>query len=171
MKKMLTAALFAATLSATGNAQADTTTFTRTGEPAPEFTCRTIEGKTIDINKLHGKVIWINFFATWCPPCNQELPVLQKEIWDKYKNRTDFVLVIIGREHTDKQLEEYVDKKHFTMPFAPDPSRKIFSLYASQNIPRNVIIGRDGKIVFQSTGYTPEDFKTAEDAAATALGD
>ena len=88
MKRILTAALFAATLSAAGNAQADTTTFTKTGQMAPAFVCTTINGKTIDINKLHGKVIWLNFFATWCPPCNQELPVLQKDVWDKYKNKS-----------------------------------------------------------------------------------
>jgi len=170
MKRILTAALFAATLSAAGNAQADTTTFTKTGQMAPAFVCTTINGKTIDINKLHGKVIWLNFFATWCPPCNQELPVLQKDVWDKYKNNSDFVLVILGREHTDKELKAYVEKKHFTMPFAPDQSRKIFGLYASQNIPRNVIIGKDGKIVFQSTGYTAEDFRKAEETAAAALG-
>ncbi len=169
MKRLLTAALFAATLSATGKAQADTTTFTKTGQKAPSFICTTIKGKTIDINKLHGKVVWINFFATWCPPCNKELPVLQKEVWDKYKNNPEFVLVILGREHTEKELKDYVARKHFTMPFAPDPSRKIFGLYASQNIPRNVIIGKDGTIIFQSTGYTPEDFRKAEDTAAEAL--
>jgi peroxiredoxin len=169
MKGIIATFLLATTLSSAGIAQADTTTFTRTGEIAPAFTCRTIDGKTIDINKLHGKVIWINFFATWCPPCNEELPVLQKEVWERYRNNPDFVLVILGREHSEKQLKDYVARKHFKMPFAPDPERKIFSLYASQNIPRNIIIGKDGRITFQSTGYTPEDFKKAEDAASAAL--
>jgi thioredoxin-related protein len=55
------------------------------------------------------------------------------------------------------------------MPFAPDPKRAIFNLYATQSIPRNVIIGKDGKIIFQSTGYTPEEFKKVESLLAEKL--
>jgi peroxiredoxin len=149
--------------------QTDTATFTKTGDPAPTFTCKTIDGKTIDISKLHGKVIMINFFATWCPPCNQELPVLQKEIWDKYRDNPDFVLIILGREHSEQEVKDFVARKKFTMLFAPDPKRAIFKLYARQNIPRNVIIGKDGKILFQSIGYTEEEFKKVENALASAL--
>jgi peroxiredoxin len=151
------------------NAQPDTTTYTKTGDKAPVFSCRTIDGKDIDISKLQGKIIMINFFATWCPPCNKELPVLQKNIWDKYKNNSDFVLIILGREHTEKEVKDFVTAKKFTMPFAPDPKREIFKLYASQTIPRNVIIGRDGKIVFQSIGYTPEEFSKIEKLLADLL--
>jgi peroxiredoxin len=149
--------------------QKDTTTFTRVGDKAPVFSCKTIDGKTIDISKLQGKIIMVNFFATWCGPCNTELPVLQKNIWDKYKNNPDFVLIILGREHNEKEVKEFVAKKNFTMPFAPDPGRAIFKLYASQSIPRNVIIGKDGKIVYQSIGYTEEEFRKAETLLAEKL--
>lgn len=142
--------------------QKDTTTFTKVGDKAPLFTCKTIDGKTLDISKLQGKIVMINFFATWCGPCNLELPVLQKNIWDKYKSNPAFVLIILGREHTEKEVKDFVAQKKFTMPFAPDPGRMIFKLYASQSIPRNVIIGKDGKIIFQSIGYTEEEFKKME---------
>ena len=138
--------------------QTDTTTYIKTGDKTPIFTCQTIDGKTLDINKLQGKIIMINFFATWCGPCNLELPVLQKNIWEKYKNNPDFVLIILGREHNEQEVAEFVKAKKFTMPFAPDPDREIFKLFASQNIPRNVIIGKDGKVIFQSTGYSAEEF-------------
>ena len=104
----------------------------------------------------------LNFFATWCGPCNSELPVMQNNIWDKYKDRPDFILVILGREHNEQEVRDFVENKHFTMPFAPDPNREIFKLYATQNIPRNVVIGKDGRILFQSMGYTEEEFKKLE---------
>jgi peroxiredoxin len=150
-------------------AQSDTATLTKTGDKAPAFTCRTIDGKTIDISKLQGKVVMINFFATWCGPCNLELPVVQKNIWYKYRDNLNFVLIIIGREHSEKEVSDFVAAKHFTMPFAPDPKREIFKLYATQNIPRNVIIGRDGRIVYQGSGYSEEEFTRLENILAREL--
>lgn len=158
---------FAAVLFAT--AQPDTTTITKVGDKAPVFTCKTIDGKTIDISKLQGKIIMINFFATWCGPCLQELPVLQKNIWDKYMGNDNFQLIILGRQHNEAEVRKFVDSRKFTMPFAPDPERKIYSLYATQFIPRNVIIGKDGRIIFQSMGYTPEEFKKIEVLLAEQL--
>jgi peroxiredoxin len=150
-------------------AQSDTTTLTRIGDKAPVFTCKTITGKTVDISKLRGKIVMINFFATWCGPCNLELPVLQKNIWDKYKNNPGFELIILGREHNEKEVSDFVKSKNLTMPFAPDPNREIYKLYATQFIPRNVIIGKDGNIIFQSNGYTPEEFKKIESFLAEKL--
>jgi peroxiredoxin len=150
-------------------AQTDQTTLVKVGSKAPSFVCTTIDGKTLDISGLQGKIIMINFFATWCGPCNTELPVLQKQIWEKYRNRSDFALIILGREHTKEEVKAFVEAKKFTMPFAPDPDRKIFSLYATQNIPRNIIIGKDGNILFQSTGYDEQEFKKLESLLAQEL--
>ncbi len=150
-------------------AQADTTTLTRIGDKAPVFTCTTIDGRLIDIGKLQGKIVMINFFATWCGPCNLELPVLQKNIWDKYKANDNFELIILGRQHNETEVRNFVKSKKFTMPFAPDPNREVFGLYATQFIPRNVIIGKDGRIIFQSIGYTPEEFKKIEDLLVEKL--
>jgi peroxiredoxin len=169
MKKLFLSFITTITAIMILNAQTDTTTFTKIGDKAPLFTCKTIDGKIIDIGKLKGKIIMINFFATWCPPCNLELPVLQNNIWEKYKNNPDFVLLILGREHTEKEVIDFVKSKNFIMPFAPDPGRAIFKLYASQSIPRNVIIGKDGKIIFQSMGYTEEEFKKIESFLAERL--
>jgi peroxiredoxin len=162
MKKELLSLLvgFAAIMVAA--AQTDNTSLTRIGEMAPVFTCKTIDGKPIDISKLRGKIVMINFFATWCGPCNLELPVLQKNIWNKYKDNPNFALIIIGREHNEQEIRDFVTRKNFAMPFAPDPDREIFKLYATQNIPRNIIIGKDGRIIFQNFGYSAEEFKKIE---------
>jgi peroxiredoxin len=169
MKKILFTIFSSFVLINISYGQADTTTLTKIGSIAPAFTCRTIEGKTIDISSLKGSVVMINFFATWCSPCNLELPVLQKKIWEKYKHTKGFELVIIGREHSEEEVRKFVAAKKLTMPFAPDPGRKIYSLYATQTIPRNVIIGKDGKIIYQSSGYTQEEFRKIEELLAGIL--
>jgi peroxiredoxin len=169
MKKVIFSVLISIALVMIVDAQTDTTTLTRTGDKAPLFSCKTIDGKTFDLSKSQGKIILVNFFATWCGPCNSELPVLQKNIWDKYKNNSNFALIILGREHNEKEVADFVKSKNFTMPFAPDPKREIYKMYATQFIPRNVIIGKDGKIIFQSKGYTEEEFKTIEGILAENL--
>lgn len=91
-------------------------------------------------------------------PCRQELPHLQKEVYDKYKNDENFVLLIFGREHDWKTVNKFKAEQKFTMPFYPDIERKIFSLYAKQNIPRNFIIDKEGKVAVSSTGFTEKEF-------------
>jgi peroxiredoxin len=151
------------------DAQTDTTTLLNIGDMAPSFKCKTLDGKTFDLSKLKGKVIMVNFFGTWCPPCNQELPVLQSEIWDKYRNNPSFVLLILGREHSEKDVADFVKLRNFTMPFAADPDRGIYKLFATQYIPRNIIIDGDGRIIYQNRGYTREEFDEIKKLIAEKL--
>jgi peroxiredoxin len=169
MKKSISAVLVFLALCLMSFGQSDTTTLTKVGDMAPSFKCKTIDGKSLDISKLKGKVIMVNFFATWCPPCNLELPVLQKKVWDKYRNNPDFILIILGREHSESEVRDFVTKKKFTMHFAADPKREIFRLYATQNIPRNVLIGKDGRILYQATGFSEEEFSKIEEIIADKL--
>ncbi|MDZ7739764.1 MAG: TlpA disulfide reductase family protein [Bacteroidales bacterium] len=152
------------------SAQDGESTLTKVGQVAPAFTCTTIDGTVIDSEELKGKVIWINFFATWCPPCKKELPVLEKNVMDKYRDDPGFVLVVLGREHSMEEMKEYAESTGLDLPFAPDKEREIFSKYASQSIPRNVIIGRDGKIAVQSIGYTESEFAKLEEKLAELIG-
>lgn len=87
----------------------------------------------------------------------------------KYSDNPDFVLVVLGREHTMDEMKEYASNTGLKLPFAPDEGRKIFSLYAAQSIPRNVIIGRDGKIAIQTIGYTESEFRKLENQVAGLL--
>jgi peroxiredoxin len=169
MKRSLISAVFILVLISMASSQIDNTTLTKIGDKAPAFSCTMIDGQPFDLIKMKGRIVLINFFATWCGPCNSELPVLQKNIWEKYKNNKSFSLIILGREHNAKEVSDFVKTKGFTMPFAPDPERGIFKLYATQSIPRNVIVGKDGKIIFQSIGYTEAEFKKIEDFLAKEL--
>lgn len=169
MKRILLSIAALMIISSGLKAQDGESTLTRVGQEAPAFKCTTVDGKVIDTKELKGKVIWINFFATWCPPCKRELPVLEKNVMEKYRDNPDFVLVVLGREHTMDEMEEYANNTGLKLPFAPDEGRKIFSMYASQSIPRNVIIGRDGRIAIQTIGYTEAEFTKLEDQVADLL--
>jgi len=147
----------------------DEFTLVKTGEKAPDFTFETAPGKTVKLSDLKGKVVWINFFATWCGPCRKELPHLQEEVYDKYKDNGDFVLIILGREHSWEEVNKFKTEQGFSMPFSPDPGRAVFSLYAKQNIPRNFIIDKDGKIAFSSTGFEPKEFSKIKEKVVSLL--
>jgi peroxiredoxin len=168
MKKIILPLIFSLAMPLWAIAQ-DDATINKTGDKAPVFSCTTLDGKKFDLANTSGKIVMINFFATWCGPCNEELPVLQKDIWDKYKDNPDFVLLVIGRQHTDEEIKEFATKKGLSLPFAADPKKEIYSLYAKQMIPRNIIIGRDGKIVLQEIGFFPDDFKKITDLLAKEL--
>ena len=137
----------------------DEFTLVKVGETAPDFTFATENGQTKKLSELKGKVVWINFFAIWCGPCRQELPHLQNEVYDKLKSKKNFELIILGREHSWAEINKFKTGNKYNMPFYPDTGRKVFSLYAKQNIPRNFVIGKDGKVAVSSSGFNEKEFK------------
>ena len=147
----------------------DQFTLAKEGQPAPDFSFEMNDGKTQKLSDLKGKVVWITFFATWCGPCRKELPHLQKDVYEKFGNRNDFELLVIGREHTWEEINKFKAEQNFNLPFYPDPKREIFSNYATQNIPRNFIIDKTGKIVVSSVGFTEEEFQKYIEKKASLL--
>ncbi|SRR6056297_3458657 len=146
----------------------DSSTLTKLGQEVPQFTFTTTEGEEINVSDLKGNVVLINFFATWCGPCMKELPRVEDEIWNPHKEK-DFYVVSIGREHTMEEMQAFESKKGFTFPIAPDPDRSIYKKFASQNIPRNVLLDRDGKIIYQCHGFTEEEFQQLKDKINDAI--
>ena len=137
----------------------DENTFVKEGQQAPDFSINLENGETKSLSDLKEKVVWINFFATWCPPCRKELPHLQEAVYDEFKNRDDFEVLVIGREHSWEEINKFIADNNYVLPFYPDPKREIFSKYAKQTIPRNFVIDKDGKIAVASIGYNEEDFE------------
>lgn len=153
----------------TGNIFAqDEFTLVKEGDTAPGFVIKTLDGETQTLSELKGKVVWLNFFATWCPPCRKELPHLQK-VYNKLKDNENFEVFVIGREHDAAELKKFEEEQHFTFPFVPDPDRVIFSKYANQNIPRNFIIDKNGKIAVASIGYKEAEFEKIVDKVEKLL--
>ena len=141
----------------------------KVGEMMPSFSIVSDNGTKINSAELKGKVVLINFFATWCPPCQKELASVQQTLWPKYKDNNKFVMLVIGREHSDKELATYNEKKGFTFPLYPDKSRAIFGAFAKSLIPRSYLIGKDGKVMYAGKGYTDKEFAELLEKIETAL--
>lgn len=141
------------------SAQNTEDTLVKNGDEVPAFTLNSEKYGTVNSKDLKGKVVLISIFATWCGPCQKELAEVQSTLWPKYKDNKDFVLLVVGREHTDVQLEKYNEKKGFTFPLYPDPKREVTSKFAKQYIPRAFLVDKEGKIIYNSVGFTEEEFQ------------
>jgi len=139
--------------------QVDTTaTLTKVGDVAPTFTFNLDKNKTANLADYKGKIVVLDFWATWCPPCRAELPRIQKEIWEKYKNNPKFALIALDREENWNKTLPFKEQNHYTFLMTPDLKRNAYDLYAKQYIPRLVVVGEDGRIIYQSIGYIEKDF-------------
>ena len=131
----------------------------KVGDAMPKFELNSSVYGDVKPADLKGKVVLVSLFATWCGPCQKELADVQSTLWPKYKDNKDFVMLVIGREHTDEDLQKYNERKKFTFPLYPDPKREVFSLFAEKSIPRAYLFGKDGKLIYSSIGYTAEEFQ------------
>jgi peroxiredoxin len=129
------------------------------GDLAPPFEVTTLDGAAFSLGEQRGRVVLVNFFATWCPPCREELPHLEREVWKRFSDER-FALIVVGREEGDEVLQPFVDQHGYTFPVAGDPDRSVYSKYASRYIPRNIVIGPDGTVLFQSQGFERDEFET-----------
>lgn len=139
------------------------------GDSMPKFELKSSVYGDVKPADLKGKVVLVSLFATWCGPCQKELADVQSTLWPKYKDNKDFVMLVIGREHTDEDLQKYNERKKFTFPLYPDPKREVFSLFAEKSIPRAYLFGKDGKLLYSSIGYTAEEFQQLMKTIESAL--
>jgi len=135
------------------------------GQPAPDFTLATTDGKTFKLSENRGKVVMIQFTASWCGVCRKEMPHIEKEIWQPLKEKA-FILIGVDRDEPINSVIEFARKMKITYPLAPDPDAGVFSLYAKKEagITRNVIIDQEGKIVFLTRLYEETEFNAMKEA-------
>ena len=141
----------------------------KVGDALPKFELNSTVYGNIKPADLKGKVVLVSLFATWCGPCQKELAEVQSTLWPKYKDNKNFVMLVIGREHTDEDLQKYNERKKFTFPLYPDPKREVFSLFAEKSIPRAYLFDKSGKLIYSSVGYTEEEFKKLMETIESAL--
>lgn len=146
------------------------TTLVRTSDEAPDFTVEMMDGSQVQLSSLRGKVVLVNFWATWCPPCRAELKRVQKEIVDRFAGR-DFAFIAISRGEQRATVEKFLSEKGYVFPAGIDPDESIFKRFATQSIPRNFLIDRDGRIAFIGVGYDDKEFSKLVEHIEKTLND
>lgn len=135
----------------------EATTLVHAGEEAPDFTVGMFDGSTVTLSELRGKVVLLNFWATWCPPCREELTHVQSEIIDRFAGR-DFLFLPVSRGESRQAVASFRQKTGYDFPMGLDSTRSVYDRYASNYIPRNFLIDAEGKVVTATIGFEPEEF-------------
>ena len=133
-------------------------TLVKAGMEAPDFSVELFDGGTLTLSELKGKVVWLNFWATWCPPCRAELKRVQTDIVDHFAGQ-EFLFLPISRQDTREQVAAFREQNGYTFTMGLDPDRAIYDRFASNYIPRNFLIDQQGRVVMTSVGYEPEEFE------------
>ena len=133
----------------------------KVGDMAPDFTITSIDGKEYSLSALKGKVVMLQFTASWCRVCREEMPFIERDIWQKHKDNPDFVLLALDRDEPAERVVQFVETIGITYPIAPDVNSLVFTKYANAEagVTRNVLIDRNGKIVYLTRLYEEPKFK------------
>jgi peroxiredoxin len=143
----------------------------KTGDIAPDFEIQYEDGTKTKLSSLRGKVVMIQFTASWCSVCIREMPHIESDIWQKYKDRNDFVLVGVAYKEDFDKIHTLVSKTKVTYPIVPDKSGESFHKYASKDagVTRNIIVDRTGKIIFQTRLFDQKEFEAMKKIIANEL--
>jgi peroxiredoxin len=160
MKKLIILSALILSISTFGQSKDDRAYLVKVGDQAPVFTMKMTNGKTVKLSDLKGKVVMLQFTASWCSVCRKEMPFIERDIWQKHKGNKDFVLLAVDRDEPLKTVIKFAKDIPVTYPFGLDPHADIFALYAAREagITRNVIIDKKGKIVFLTRLYDVAEF-------------
>lgn len=141
------------------------------GEQVPDFKMTTIDGKTVRMADLKGKVVMLQFTASWCSVCRKEMPHIESDIWKKYKDHPNFALYGIDLDEPKETVEKFAKQIPVTYPLALDPKGEIFYTFAEKNagVTRNVIVDKTGKIVYMTRLYKEEEFEEMKKVIALLL--
>src|SRR5699024_829648 len=116
------------------------------GEEAPDFELETLDGETTKLSDLKGKKVILNFWATWCPPCQKEMPEMQ-EFYEKHHDEIEMLAVnLTGSESKVSDVEDYIDEHEYTCPVLLDKDLTIRDEYMALVVPTTYFIGTDGVV-------------------------
>ncbi|MEJ2430050.1 MAG: TlpA disulfide reductase family protein [Deltaproteobacteria bacterium] len=136
------------------------------GFKVPNFTFPDLNGKEVSLSDQRGKVLLVNVWATWCPPCRREMPSMQR-LYKKFKGKNFEILAVSIDSEGRKAVEPFMRKMNLTFPALLDPGETIRSLYGITGVPESFIIDQQGILVEKIIGpinwATPEVFQFIQD--------
>ena len=132
----------------------------KVGDMAPDFMISTTSGEAVKLSDLRGKIVMLQFTASWCVVCREEMPFIERDIWQKHRNNPKFRLFGIDRDEPLDKVQEFAKQTGVTYPLALDPGGDFFALFADRKagITRNIIIDPNGRIVMLTRLYNKEEF-------------
>ena len=131
------------------------------GGPAPAFTLATLTGQSGTLSQYKGQVVMVNFWATWCGPCQQEMPLLD-QMYKKYKP-AGFTLIGVNVDKEANPVKDLLARKPVSFPVMLDPANQVSKAYHVDEMPSSVIIDRKGEIRYIHRGYRPGDENEYQD--------
>jgi len=160
MKKLISFIALLLSISTFGQTKDDRAYLVKVGDQAPDFSMKMTNGRTVKLSDLKGKVVMLQFTASWCSVCRKEMPFIEKDIWQKHKSNPNFTLMGVDRDEPRETVLKFATSIPVTYPIGLDPKADIFALYAVRDagITRNVIIDKKGKIVFLTRLYDVQEF-------------
>jgi DsbE subfamily thiol:disulfide oxidoreductase len=123
------------------------------GQPAPDFALKSATGENLRLSEYRGDVVMINFWATWCGPCRQEMPLLD-ELYSRYQ-RVGFNLLGVNIDDNTNRAMKMIDDLGVTFPVLFDSRKEVSELYAVDAMPVTVLVDREGIIRHVHHGYKP----------------
>ncbi len=131
------------------------------GQQAPDVEFKLTDGEKIKLSDLKGKVVMLQFTASWCSVCRKEMPHIESDISQKNKNNPDFAMYGIDLDEPLPTVKKFAEEMKISYPLALDPKGKIFYTFAEQGagVTRNVIIDKSGKIVYMTRLYDENEFR------------
>ncbi len=142
----------------------------KVGDIAPDFSINEAGGKSYNLSDLKGKVVMLQFTASWCGVCRTEMPFIETEIW-KVKKSSGLLVIGIDRDEPLEKVLKFKKDMAITYPLALDPGADIFGLFALKEagVTRNVIIDRNGRIVFLTRLFNREEFDRMKEVISNLL--
>ena len=131
------------------------------GGPAPSFTLAALTGQQAALSQYKGQVVMVNFWATWCGPCQQEMPLLD-QMYKKYKP-AGFTLIGVNVDKEAPAVKELMARKPVSFPVLLDPANQVSKAYHVDEMPSSVLIDRKGEIRYIHRGYRPGDENEYQD--------
>ena len=141
------------------------------GKACPDFSITLTDGRTLRMSELKGKVVMLQFTASWCSVCRKEMPFIEKDIWQRYQEHPDFVLIGVDRDEPLDKVIQFGKQVGVTYPLGLDPGAEIFARFALKKagITRNVLVDRDGKIIMRTRLYKEDEFQSLVETIGKTL--